>query len=274
MKFRYNGISAHAAQAPYNGRSALDAVELMNIGCNYLREHIFDSCRVHYVTTNGGKMPNIVPDFAEVWYYIRGVKMEHVRDVFGRIVDIAKGAALMTGTSMEYDIISGVYDYIPNTILTDILSQNMKLVGVQNYNENDYYFADKLAETVSIDKRSSVSSVLSGNKDITKMNLHDEVTDDTFTHNNCISLSLDIGDVSYIIPTAQCSCSVWPIGISAHTWQSCASAGSDMGFKAMLLASKSISCSINDVMLDELVINKAKKELKDTVGSFKYIPII
>ncbi|EQG29321.1 putative glutamate carboxypeptidase domain protein [Clostridioides difficile CD111] len=106
------------------------------------------------------------------------------------------------------------------------------------------------------------------------MNLHDEVTDDTFTHNNCISLSLDIGDVSYIIPTAQCSCSVWPIGISAHTWQSCASAGSDMGFKAMLLASKSISCSINDVMLDELVINKAKKELKDTVGSFKYIPII
>ena len=274
VKFRYNGISAHAAQAPYNGRSALDAVELMNIGCNYLREHIFDSCRVHYVTTNGGKMPNIVPDFAEVWYYIRGVKMEHVRDVFGRIVDIAKGAALMTGTSMEYDIISGVYDYIPNTILTDILSQNMKLVGVQNYNENDYYFADKLAETVSIDKRSSVSSVLSGNKDITKMNLHDEVTDDTFTHNNCISLSLDIGDVSYIIPTAQCSCSVWPIGISAHTWQSCASAGSDMGFKAMLLASKSISCSINDVMLDELVINKAKKELKDTVGSFKYIPII
>ena len=236
VKFRYNGISAHAAQAPYNGRSALDAVE--------------------------------------VWYYIRGVKMEHVRDVFGRIVDIAKGAALMTGTSMEYDIISGVYDYIPNTILTDILSQNMKLVGVQNYNENDYYFADKLAETVSIDKRSSVSSVLSGNKDITKMNLHDEVTDDTFTHNNCISLSLDIGDVSYIIPTAQCSCSVWPIGISAHTWQSCASAGSDMGFKAMLLASKSISCSINDVMLDELVINKAKKELKDTVGSFKYIPII
>ncbi|WP_114108786.1 M20 family metallopeptidase [Clostridioides difficile] len=274
VKFRYNGISAHAAQAPYNGRSALDAVELMNIGCNYLREHIFDNCRVHYVTTNGGKMPNIVPDFAEVWYYIRGVKMEHVRDVFGRIVDIAKGAALMTGTIMEYDIISGVYDYIPNTILTDILSQNMKLVGVQNYNEDDYYFADKLAETVSIDKRSSVSSVLSGNKDITKMNLHDEVTDDTFTHNNCISLSLDIGDVSYIIPTAQCSCSVWPIGISAHTWQSCASAGSDMGFKAMLLASKSISCSINDVMLDELVINKAKKELKDTVGSFKYIPII
>ncbi len=274
VKFRYNGISAHAAQAPYNGRSALDAVELMNIGCNYLREHIFDSCRVHYVTTNGGKMPNIVPDFAEVWYYIRGIKMEHVRDVFDRIVDIAKGASLMTGTSMEYDIISGVYDYIPNTILTDILSQNMKLIGVQNYNEDDYHFAEKLAETVSIDKRISVSSVLSGNKDITKMNLHGEVTDDTFTHNNCISLSLDIGDVSYIIPTAQCSCSVWPIGISAHTWQSCASAGSDMGFKAMLLASKSIACSINDVMLDEVIINKAKKELKNTIGSFEYIPII
>lgn len=274
VKFRYKGVSAHAAQAPYNGRSALDAVELMNIGCNYLREHIFDSCRVHYVTTNGGKMPNIVPDFAEVWYYIRGVKMEHARDVFDRIVDIAKGAGLMTGTHMEYNIISGVYDYVPNTILTDILSHNMKLVGVQNYNENDQYFAKKLAETVSIDKRISVSSVLSGNKNITEMNLHDEVTDDTFIHNNCISLSLDIGDVSYIIPTAQCSCSVWPIGISAHTWQSCASAGSDMGFKAMLLASKSIACSINDVMLDESIINKAKKELKDTLGSFEYTPII
>nr|UWI50502.1 M20 family metallopeptidase [Clostridioides difficile] len=274
VKFRYKGVSAHAAQAPYNGRSALDAVELMNIGCNYLREHIFDSCRVHYVTTNGGKIPNIVPDFAEVWYYIRGVKMEHVRDVFDRIVDIAKGAGLMTGTHMEYNIISGVYDYVPNTILTDILSHNMKLVGVQNYNENDQYFAKKLAETVSIDKRISVSSVLSGNKNITEMNLHDEVTDDTFIHNNCISLSLDIGDVSYITPTAQCSCSVWPIGISAHTWQSCASAGSDMGFKAMLLASKSIACSINDVMLDESIINKAKKELKDTLGSFEYTPII
>lgn len=274
IKFRFRGISAHAAQAPQNGRSALDAVELMNVGCNYLREHIFDSCRIHYSITDGGGAPNIVPAFAEVWYYVRGVKMEHVQSVFERVVDVAKGAALMTSTQMEYEIISGVYDYLPNTALTDILSENMKAIGTQNYNEKDIEFAKALSKDKSKADRSMVANVLSGNLNIIDNYLHTEVTDDTVIQNNCIPLSLDIGDISYIIPTAQCSCSVWPIGVSAHTWQSCSGAGSDMGFKAMLLASKSIACTVFDVMDDKKVVEKAKEELIVTKGEFSYEPIL
>lgn len=274
VKFRFKGISAHAAQAPYNGRSALDAVEIMNIGCNYLREHIIDSCKLHYSITNGGGAPNIVPNFAEVWYYIRGVKMAHVKDVFERVVDIAKGASLITGTDYEYEVISGVYDYLPNTILTDIVSDNMKFVGVEDYTKEDEDFAKEIANTVSKDRRISIANILSGNPKIIEKSLHNEVTDDTVIHNNCIPLSLDIGDVSYIIPTAQCSCAVWPIGISAHTWQSCSSAGSDIGFKAMLLASKTLACSINDVIVSKEIIEKSKLELVNILDGFKYIPII
>jgi len=274
IKFRFRGISAHAAQAPQNGRSALDAVELMNVGCNYLREHIFDSCRIHYSITDGGGAPNIVPAFAEVWYYVRGVKMEHVQSVFERVVDVAKGAALMTSTQMEYEIISGVYDYLPNTALTGILSENMKAIGTQNYNEKDIEFAKALSKNKSKADRSMVANVLSGNLNIIENYLHTEVTDDTVIQNNCIPLSLDIGDISYIIPTAQCSCSVWPIGVSAHTWQSCSSAGSDMGFKAMLLASKSIACTVFDVMDDKKVVEKAKEELIGKKGEFAYEPIL
>jgi len=274
IKFRFRGISAHAAQAPQNGRSALDAVELMNVGCNYLREHIFDSCRLHYSITDGGGAPNIVPAFAEVWYYVRGVKMEHVQSVFERVVDVAKGAALMTSTQMEYEIISGVYDYIPNNALTDVLSENMKAIGTQKYNDEDIRFAKALTKEISKSDRSMVANVLSGNLNIIDKYLHTGVTDDTVVQNNCIPLSLDIGDISYMVPTAQCSCSVWPIGVSAHTWQSCSSAGSDMGFKAMLLASKSIACTVVDVMNDKELVIKAKAELVETKGDFIYKPIL
>ncbi|WP_027702884.1 M20 family metallopeptidase [Metaclostridioides mangenotii] len=274
IKFRFRGISAHAAQAPQNGRSALDAVELMNVGCNYLREHIFDSCRLHYSITDGGGAPNIVPAFAEVWYYVRGVKMEHVQSVFERVVDVAKGAALMTSTQMEYEIISGVYDYIPNNALTDVLSENMKAIGTQKYNDKDIQFAKALTKEISKSDRSMVANVLSGNLNIIDKYLHTGVTDDTVVQNNCIPLSLDIGDISYMVPTAQCSCSVWPIGVSAHTWQSCSSAGSDMGFKAMLLASKSIACTVVDVMNDKDLVKKAKAELVETKGDFIYKPIL
>ncbi|WP_024621230.1 M20 family metallopeptidase [Metaclostridioides mangenotii] len=274
IKFRFRGISAHAAQAPQNGRSALDAVELMNVGCNYLREHIFDSCRLHYSITDGGGAPNIVPAFAEVWYYVRGVKMEHVQSVFERVVDVAKGAAIMTSTQMEYEVISGVYDYIPNSALTDVLSENMKAIGTQKYNDKDIEFAKALTKEISKSDRGMVANVLSGNLNIIDKYLHTEVTDDTVVQNNCIPLSLDIGDISYMVPTAQCSCSVWPIGVSAHTWQSCSSAGSDMGFKAMLLASKSIACTVVDVMNDKELVKKAKAELVETKGDFIYKPIL
>ncbi|WP_304340583.1 M20 family metallopeptidase [Metaclostridioides mangenotii] len=274
IKFRFRGISAHAAQAPQNGRSALDAVELMNVGCNYLREHIFDSCRLHYSITDGGGAPNIVPAFAEVWYYVRGVKMEHVQSVFERVVDVAKGAAIMTSTQMEYEVISGVYDYIPNSALTDVLSENMKAIGTQKYNDKDIEFAKALTKEISKSDRGMVANVLSGNLNIIDKYLHTEVTDDTVVQNNCIPLSLDIGDISYMVPTAQCSCSVWPIGVSAHTWQSCSSAGSYMGFKAMLLASKSIACTVVDVMNDKELVKKAKAELVETKGDFIYKPIL
>jgi len=131
MKFRFKGIPAHAALVPHAGRSALDAVELMNVGANYLREHVIDKARIHYVITNGGMAPNVVPEDAEVWYYVRAPRRKDVIEISDRLYKIAEGAALMTETTMKYELVAGCYDVVPNRVLSDIMHKNMLETGVE-----------------------------------------------------------------------------------------------------------------------------------------------
>jgi len=142
-KFRFHGLSAHAASAPERGRSALDAVEAMDYMVNMMREHIPQESRVHYVITNGGKAPNVVPDFAEVYYYVRHPKKDDVIDIFDRVVKAAQGAALGTGTTMDYEIIGGTHDVLLNRTLGEVMQKNLERVGGVTYTAEEVAFAKK-----------------------------------------------------------------------------------------------------------------------------------
>ena len=161
-KFRFYGISAHAAAAPEKGRSALDGVEAMNVMVNMMREHIPSTARIHYVITEGGKAPNVVPNFAEVYYYARHNSREVVIDIFDRIIKAAEGAALGTGTTMDYELIGGTHALLPNLTLQKVLYDKLAIVGGVNYNEQEKAFADKIStslgfETTDVEKATSIA---------------------------------------------------------------------------------------------------------------------
>lgn len=221
VKFSFQGIAAHAAFSPEKGRSALDAVELMNIGVNYLREHISPEARVHYVITKGGEAPNIVPPLAEVWYYIRAPKRTQVEEIYTRIVDIAKGAELMTGTSVEIGLISGCYELLTNQALANLIYSNFEKVGPPQFSAEEARFAAMLAESSGIRSEEVLDSCL-------------HPPNPSFV----LPGSTDLGDLSWLAPAANLAVAAWPRGVVPHSWQACASAGMGIGFKAMIVAAK------------------------------------
>jgi aminobenzoyl-glutamate utilization protein B len=273
INFRFKGIASHAAQAPQNGRSALDAVELMNVGVNYLREHVADSVRIHYVITNGGERPNIVPASAASWYTVRGPKVHEMRDALDRIIKIADGAAMMTETGMDYEIISAAYDYMPNRFLTSVIEENMKFVGAPKYGKEDYDFAKEIAATMSKDQRESVLTGFGASRSLSAKVLHDELGSVNM-QNMTVGGSFDMGDVSYIVPCAQLAVAAWPLGTPAHTWQACAASGHSMGYKAAIMASKVLATAAYDVMNDSTLADKAWDEFRIETKGKDYKSII
>jgi aminobenzoyl-glutamate utilization protein B len=270
MKFRFKGIPAHAAAAPQAGRSALDAVELMNVGANYLREHVIEKARIHYVITNGGMAPNVVPDFAEVWYYVRAPKRADVREISQRLYKIAEGAAMMTETTMEYELVAGCYDVIANRVLGKLMHQNMVEVGPPKFTDEDFEFASKLSAITTKEEKKKVMATYFAPDYILDKILCDEIVeiDDS---NMIMAGSVDGGDVSYIVPFAQITAATWPVGTPAHSWIATASSGSGIGFNAMIFAAKTMAGTVYDLLQDPSLIDEAKAEFEKSLGGFKYI---
>ncbi|HEY5576427.1 MAG TPA: amidohydrolase, partial [Clostridiaceae bacterium] len=273
VNFRFKGIASHAAQAPQNGRSALDAVELMNVGVNYLREHVTDSVRIHYVITDGGERPNIVPARAASWYTVRGPKVHEMKDALDRIIKIANGAAMMTETEMEYEITAAAYDYMPNRFLPSVVEENMKFVGTPKYEKEDYDFAEEIAATMSKDQRESVLAGFGASRSLSAKVLHDELGNVNM-QNMTVGGSFDMGDVSYIVPCAQLAGAAWPLGTPAHTWQACAASGHSVGYKAAIMASKVLAAAAYDIMKDSKLADKAWDEFKTETNGKEYKSII
>jgi aminobenzoyl-glutamate utilization protein B len=254
-KFKFYGISAHAAAQPDQGRSALDAVEAMNNMVNMMREHIPQETRIHYVITSGGKAPNVVPDFAEVYYYVRHPKRKDAVEIFDRVVKAAEGAALGTGTKFGYDIIGGTHDLLINKTLADVMQSNLEKVGGVTYSEQEKVFAKTLQPTfigAAIDVATAgtvrpLSYVVEGN-----------------------SGSTDVGDVSYTKPTVGLRAATWVPGTPAHSWQAVASGGTEIGTKGMLVASKTMALTAIDLMSNPALIQKATEEFKTSIGDYKY----
>lgn len=254
-KFRFHGLSAHAAAAPERGRSALDGVESMNYMVNMMREHIPQETRIHYVITNGGKAPNVVPDFAEVYYYVRHPKRDQVKDIFERVVNAAKGAALGTGTSVDYEIIGGTHDLLLNKTLGEVMQKDLEKVGGVNYTADEIAFAKKIQATFTFP-----APDLSVATTIKPLNLSPDAGGG----------STDVGDVSYVVPTVGMSAATWVPGVPAHSWQAVACGGTDIGIKGMMVAAKTMALTAIDLYTNQQLIDKATEEFKSQLGNYQY----
>lgn len=260
-KFRFYGVASHAASAPQNGRSALDGVEAMNYMVNLLREHIPMESRIHYVITSGGEAPNVVPAYAEVFYYCRHPDMAMVRENFEKIVSIAEGAALGTGTKMEYEVIHGIYNVLPNETLSRIMHRNLEKIGGLNYTDEEMAFAKSIKETLPEAAKKDISSA--------------SKVDPFVVREKGAGGSTDVGDVSWHTPTAGLRAATWVPGTSAHTWQAVAAGGMSIGKKGMMVAAKTIALTAIDIFEDPSVCEKAKVELLRRRGKdFDYKPLL
>ncbi len=256
-KFRFYGIASHASMSPEQGRSALDAVEAMDNMVNLMREHVPQETRIHYVITSGGKAPNVVPDFAEVYYVVRNPEKALAVSIFDRVVKAAEGAALGTETKMEYEIISGVHDLLINKTLAANMQANLEKVGGVKYTPEENIFAQKIQESF-LGKPSSIDSA-----GIVKA-----------MHIQKNQGSTDVGDVSYTVPTVGLEAATWVPGTSAHSWQAVACGGTDIGIKGMMVAAKTLTFTAIDLFTNPALIKKAKEEFIQTKGNYQYKALV
>jgi aminobenzoyl-glutamate utilization protein B len=241
-KFRFRGTSAHAAAAPEQGRSALDAVELTNHAAELLREHTPDFTRIHHVITAGGSAPNVVPDFAEVFYYIRHPKADIVRQLYPRLLKCAEGAALATETKLEVEYLGGIVEIVPNETLGKVVRANLERLNDLAYDDDERVFASKIRETLTeplpLESLGRVENI----------------------GGQAGRGSTDVGDVSWAVPTAGFTTACWVPGTPAHSWQAVAAGGTSIGRKGMILASRVLATTASDLFRDPNLIETAKAE--------------
>ncbi|MBC7894468.1 MAG: amidohydrolase [Cytophagaceae bacterium] len=254
-KFRFRGVSAHAAGAPERGRSGLDGVEAMTHMVNLMREHVPQDTRMHYVITAGGRAPNVVPDFAEVFLYARQSDMRVLDGIWERIIAAARGAAMGTGTTVDFETIGAVYNVLPNEYLTGLQGRNLTRVGGMTYTAEEKAFADRL--------RASMTGDL--------LPLGSEATVIPWSTFAVDPASTDVGDVSWTVPTVQLSAATWVPGTAAHSWQAVAAGGTSIGAKGMMIAAKTMALTTMDLFGDPTHIVKAREEFNRRRGpDFKY----
>lgn len=274
VRFRFKGRTAHAAGNPEMGRSALDAVELMNIGVNYLREHIISQARIHYVITDGGGEPNVVPGEAESWYYIRAPRASEAKEIYERVIRIAKGAAMMTDTELEVKFYGGCSNVVPNLPLAEALHRNMVKVGPSDWSEEEIAFARQMTEGFPPGQREGALAKLTQEGiDLTGKYLHDAILP-LVKEKTAMPGSTDVGDVSWVTPTAQFSTACFVLGSAGHSWQITAASGMSIGHKGMLQAARILALTTLDAMTDPDLIARAKEEFeKEKRGEVYESPI-
>jgi aminobenzoyl-glutamate utilization protein B len=252
VKFRFHGKAAHAAAAPEQGRSALDAVALTNYAAELMREHTPDQSRIHHVITAGGRAPNVVPDFAEVYYYIRHPEGEVVRQLYERLVLCAKGGALATETRLEIRFDGGIREILPNNALSQVTMQNLREICDLEYDEAETEFALKLQAT--LDLPGPLTSIR-------------EIEDRSGTVGKG---STDVGDVSWQVPTTGFTTACWVPGTPAHSWQAVAAGGSSIGRKGLNLAARVLAASAWDLYTKPELLRDGKAEHERRIGDQPY----
>ncbi len=263
VKFHFKGITSHAGSDPQNGRSALDAVELTNVGANYLREHVTSDVRMHYIITEGGVAPNIVPDKASVWYYIRALSREAVEDTFERLIKVAKGATMMTETELEVEFLGGCYNTLNNRVLAELVCECMNKIPQEPWTQKELDFAAEL-DTYSTKQCAAMQSKYNLSKDT-----HLYYGGGKVTNFNSYG-STDIGDVMHIVPTAYFFTGCTSMGAPGHSWQFASCAGSSIGEKGMIYAAKVMAMFGSKVLNNPEIVEKAKKEFNTSMKGKSY----
>ncbi len=256
-EFRFQGVASHASVAPEKGRSALDGLEAFDFMVNLMREHVPSDARIHYVITDGGKAPNIVPDSAAASYLVRHPKLEVLDDIWARVLEAAEGAALGTGTTMDWELTSFYYPLLGNAYLSQLQLENMVRVGGVEYTPDERAFAEELARTlppgglpIGSQERLSPPNSVEGRG------------------------STDVGDVSWVVPTTQFFAATWVPGTPPHTWQAVAASGTSIGEKGMLVAAKTLALTLLDLLSEPAHVVKARAEFEARRGGRKYEPRI
>lgn len=258
-KFRFHGLSAHASGAPEKGRSALDGVEAMDMMANMMREHIPSDARMHYVITSGGSAPNVVPDFAEVYYYVRHIEAKTVESIFDRLAKAGEGAALGTGTTMDYEVIGGTHNLLANETLAKVMNAKLNEVGGVTYTPEERAFAEKIYATL-ISPTEQLGS---------------EAKVQAFDFERPGLGSTDVGDVSWTVPTVGLRTATWVPGTSAHSWQATAAGGMSIGYKGMNVASQTLALTGRELFARPDILAKAKAEFETRRGTdFEYKPLL
>ncbi|HHW26589.1 MAG TPA: amidohydrolase [Firmicutes bacterium] len=269
MNITFHGRTAHASGDPYNGRSALDAIMLTGMGVEFLREHMSPKARIHYVITNGGSQPNVVPAKATAWFYVRAPQQEEVEALYQRVLNCAYGAAQMTETKCEVELLDAIYNVIPNTVLENVLDEAMQRVGPPVFGEEELKFAEELVKTFEPGTKEAffkdaqvpeeVKSQLINNTLVPRPDTPDEPKGST-----------DVGDVSWCCPTAQFTTACNALGTPGHSWQYTAQAGMGIGHAGMIAAAKVMAEAGFEILTSPDIIAKAKEEFLARTGGKKY----
>lgn len=278
--FIFDGVAAHAGGAPHLGRSALDAVELMNVGANYLREHMIDAARIHYAYSDpGGTAPNVVQSHAVIKYEVRAPKVNQVQELFTRLVDVAKGAALMTGTKMQYEITMAFSDYVPNRTLGVLMDECMDELGAPEWTEEEYALARDFLRTYN---RSTMLGIRESLEEYFTPDELDKALEkplDSVIHpfnpleTGYSSGSTDVGDVGYATPTVMINVATACLGNVGHSWQNTAFSCSEIGMKGMLRAAEMLCLGALRTLEQPELIDKAKEELRRKNGGAYSCPL-
>lgn len=279
--YKFHGVSAHAAGDPENGRSALDAVELMNTGVQYLREHMTSDCRVHYAIIDaGGVSPNVVQSEASVLYLVRANKVRDSIALLKRVDKIAQGAALMTETSFDRQFIDGTAELVPNYTLEKLLYRIFNEVGLPEYTDGERQLAEALRRTYELhvapgiaagfdaDIAADVAERTNGLQDALCGFIMPEYHSAGF-----VAGSTDVGDVSWQTPAAQVHCVTFPFGAAGHSWQNVSCGGTSLGHKGLINAAKIIACAAIELMNDPETLQKARDEFARRTRSGYVCPI-
>lgn len=276
--FSFEGKASHAANSPHLGRSALDAVELMNVGVNYLREHIISEAKIHYAVTNtGGTSPNVVQSDAEVLYLIRAPHISEVEDIYQRVINIAKGAALMTETKVSVRFDKACSNYIPNDALNRVLQDKLEKFGLPHYDDMELSYAKKMAGTITSEE---VNAAISDAEKLSNYQISEHFYTSDFPFfkevipyaktREVMQGSTDVGDVSWIVPTAQFFTTCFVAGTPLHTWQLVSQGKTSLAHKGLLYAGKVLTAGAVEIFENPKIIEEAKQELaKQTNNSYR-----
>ena len=281
--FRFYGRASHAGGSPHLGRSALDAVELMNVGANYLREHVLDGTRIQYVITDGGQAANIVPERAAVRYILRAEKPDYLMEVADRLRNIAKGAVLMTDTTFEETFESGYASMVSNHTIADLMYQALKEIGPIQFTEEELAFAQQINDTFPgtnadyVERRIDLLELGKENAEALRVFNDQSLLGENFPAMDAAIVfkgATDVGDLSQVVPTGALETTCFPTCSPGHSWANTACGGMSIGYKGLMHGAKALALTAADLYMDKESLKKVRVEFEEQMAGKTYTPLI